>query len=143
MAFTGSKGGELNCTEKAEVYEEISRAKKLNDDIFRVFDFFPQRLVDSSKDRQDYDYCAAKDLSMYVGADSVLYSCCTLAYNNRGIIGSLADMKISELLSSEPGRRFFSNHDPSMICQNSCMYREKNELARYSLTDSPRHVEFV
>lgn len=143
MAFTGKRGGGITVKERNKAINGIRESKRLSTDSFHVFDFFPSRIVDSFKDVQDYGYCAAKDLAVYIGADQVLYSCCTLAYNKRGAIGSLENATIMEVMNSEGGRRFRENHVPAVICRNSCMYREKNELALYMLMEDPPHVEFV
>lgn len=117
--------------------------EELTGDGFEVFNLFNDRIGDLFEGHQKYRFCPIKELQTYIGADQNVYMCCTLAYNERGLIGSIQDQDFVKLWRSEKKQARFVSHNPSRDCPHPCMYQGKNEFMNYCLKENPRHVNFV
>jgi MoaA/NifB/PqqE/SkfB family radical SAM enzyme len=109
---------------------------------FTVFNLFDDRIKDT-QEVQDYDFCPIKEIQAYIGADYNVYTCCTLAYNKRGLVGSIKDQSFAELWDSEDKQKLFKAHNPKKMCKLPCLYKAKNEFINYCIKENPRHVEFI
>lgn len=119
----------------------ISEAKRaLEDDTFTIHDLFKDRVQDLVDKAPDYDTCAYQYATTYVGGDLNVYRCCVLAYNHRGLVGSVKDKTLDEFWNSEERRKDFENFK-ARECQR-CQFNEKNRMANYLLNKAPTHVEF-
>lgn len=118
-------------------------AQELSDENFTVFNLFNDRMKDMFDGVQDYGFCPTKDLLAYIGADYNVYTCCTLAYNKKGKIGSIKDQSFKELWLGEEKRNMFASHDPNKRCKNPCLYKAKNEFINYCIKDKPKHINFI
>jgi len=130
-----------------ESFEEEARglaaeAELLKSEKFEVFNLFTDRVRDTFLAAQDYDYCPMKELNTFVGADYNVYTCCTLAYNRLGLIGSFRETSFRELWESETKKNFFMKHNPRRVCGVPCLYRNKNEFINYCLKSRPGHINF-
>lgn len=124
--------------------ELAQKAKEnLEDKNFTVFNLFNDRIGDLFHGSQDYPYCPMKEFVPYVGADQNVYTCCMLAYNDFGYIGSLQEQSFNELWSSEQKKSFFENHDPRKYCKMPCMFQGKNEFINYAIKPDARHINFI
>jgi len=130
-----------NFKEEAEYLSAM--AESLSDDKFTVFNLFKDRIEDLKCDIQKFAKCHMKDLQTYIGADYNIYTCCTLAYNKLGFIGSIKDKSFFDLWHSLEKINMFSNHDPRKVCKYTCMYKGKNEFIEYCVKNNPRHVNFI
>lgn len=126
-----------------EAKETAMEAASLSTDDFKVFNLFNDRLRDSYVGQQNYKFCPMKDLCSYIGADYNVYTCCTYAYNKKGLIGSLENKSFKEVWESQEKMDFFNNHDPSLMCKIPCLYREKNEFINYCTKSNPAHINFI
>jgi MoaA/NifB/PqqE/SkfB family radical SAM enzyme len=118
-------------------------AMELQDDTFTVFNTMPQKVFDIDRGVQDYDRCYVKDLQAYIGADSNVYMCCTYAYNDQGLLGSLADQTFQYLWEGKHKEDIYEHHNPQHHCKIPCQYRHKNEFIGYCLKENPKHVNFI
>jgi len=141
-AFT-PMGYEYFETFKEKALELSSAAEELSDENFTVFNLFNDRLIDSFEGVQNYDYCPIKDLQVYIGADYNVYTCCTLAYNTKGFIGSIKDQSFKELWGSAQKEYIYRNHNPRKMCQHPCLYRGKNEFINYCIKNDAKHINFI
>lgn len=123
--------------------ELCAKASLLSDSNFTVFNLFGDRTTDTANTVQDYDYCGIKELLTYIGADQNVYTCCTLAYNAAGYIGSIKDQSFSDLWLGAEKTSMFTKHNPRKHCRNFCMYRNKNNFINYCIKDDPQHVYYV
>ncbi len=86
------------------IYEEIGglrrEAKKLEDETFRVIDFFGDRVKDLELAAPDYDFCGEQQFVLYIGGDQRVYSCCTNAYTTHGELGDLRNQSFKEWIES-------------------------------------------
>ncbi len=113
------------------------------DERYTVFNLFNDRIGDLFHGVQDYAYCPMKEFVPYVGADQNVYTCCMLAYNELGLIGSLKDQSLEELWNSEVKQAFFRRHDPRKMCRMPCMFQGKNQFINYAINPSARHINFI
>lgn len=118
-------------------------AESLTDDKFTVFNLFNDRVKDTFEGTQDYDRCPVKDLLAYVGADYNVYTCCTLAYNDNGLIGSIEDKSFKDLWMSDEKIEMFKNHNPRLRCKHACMYKGKNEFINYCIKNDAKHINYI
>jgi len=128
---------------KDEATDLANEAASLSDENFTVFNLLGDRIKDNFEGVQDYDKCPVKDLLAYVGADYGVYTCCTLAYNRHGFIGSIENKSFKEVWESETKRKMFERHNPSKHCQHPCMYKGRNEFINYCIKTNPRHTRFI
>jgi sulfatase maturation enzyme AslB (radical SAM superfamily) len=81
------------------------------------------------------------NFSTYIGGDLNVYRCCTTAYNERGVIGSLKNQTFRQLWESQEKREDFDNFD-ARGCER-CMFNNENRVISYLLEPDPLHVNFV
>jgi len=126
-----------------EARELSQKAEELSDKNFTVFNLFGGRIKDLFEGENDYSFCPIKELSAYIGADYNVYTCCTLSYNEKGVIGSIKRQNFKQLWNSEEKRTHFKNLIPSRDCRFPCLYKSKNEFINYCLMDRPNHMNFI
>ena len=126
-----------------EAKDLAKKAESLSDDTFTVFNLFNDRVSDTFDGTQDYDNCPIKDLLSYVGADYNVYTCCTLAYNDSGLIGSIKDQSFKDLWDSTHKTDMFDSHKPCDRCQHPCMYKGKNDFINYCIKPDAKHVNYI
>lgn len=129
------------------IKEASELAKKAQEDFsdnsYTVFNLFSDRVKDLFGGTQNYNYCPIKELLAYIAADYNVYTCCTLAYNKKGLIGSIKNKSFKELWESQEKKHMFSKHNPSINCQFPCMYKSKNEFINYCLKKDPKHINYI
>jgi len=126
-----------------EAKELSLKAQSLSDDNFTVFNLFNDRVKDTFEGKQDYDFCPIKELVVYIGADYNVYTCCTLAYNKKGLIGSIKDQSFKDLWFSQEKIDMYENHNPKVVCQHPCMFKGKNEFINYCIKKDAKHVNYI
>lgn len=125
-----------------EVRESVAEAKRrYEDEQFAVYDLFKARVQDLSDKHPEYVACPYMRENAYVGGDQNVYTCCILAYNKRGLIGSIKTRRFDELWESRERKDLMDKWD-SRGCPR-CMYNDKNRIMNYLLDDAPPHVEFT
>jgi MoaA/NifB/PqqE/SkfB family radical SAM enzyme len=125
------KAAEL-CRETKEKYE---------DENFIVFNNFGERYADLAQAAPDYSFCGYQELVTYIGGDLNVYRCCVTAYNQQGMVGSLADQRFKDLWNSEQKKKNFSCFDAKSC--DRCMFNNKNKTILYAIDSDPQHVNFV
>lgn len=127
-----------------EAIDLARNARTMSTSDFKVFDLFSDRLQDMSKVEEPYPECPCKDLITYVGADQNVYTCCILAYNSAGVIGSIKDQSFKQLWASQKKRGMFREFDPRTRCKGHiCTHRQKNEFISYCVKADPLDVNFI
>jgi MoaA/NifB/PqqE/SkfB family radical SAM enzyme len=132
-------------TDGADYYEGIREdidrervaAKMLQDDTFKVVDFFGDRVTDLDQGRPDYKFCGEQQFVLYIGGDQRVYRCCTNAYTTHGEIGDLRNQRFAEWIKDT--RRF----DFDARSCHHCQFNEKNRVINFLLDPHPDHVDFV
>lgn len=126
-----------------EIGRELSaKAEELNDDKFHIYNIFPERIDNILSGKQDYKYCGTKDILCLVGADSKVYTCCTLAYNKLGLIGDLKEKSLQKIWNSEEKKDRFNKFDARLNCKCMCLYEKRNKEILALLQD-PIHKNFI
>lgn len=134
-----------------ETAKELSaKAKQLyEDDKFKVYNLFDERIKNIEDKNQNYDYCMEKEVVCVIGGDEKVYTCCSLAFNKRGLIGSIKEQSFKDLWFSEKTTNFFRKHNPKNICNIMCLYQLRNEAFlenRYKQIDidmNLKHKNFI
>jgi len=126
-----------------EAKDLSQKAELLTDDNFTVFNLFDDRIKDMFDDIQNYKFCPTKDLLTYIGANYNVYTCCTLAYNDKGYVGSIKDKSFADVWFGLDKVNKFHNHNPSIHCNHSCMYKNKNNFINYCINNNPKHINFI
>lgn len=128
---------------KTEAMALAKESELLSTEKFTVFNLFNDRIKDTFDGVQNYSFCPIKDLLAYIGADYNVYTCCTLAYNNRGYIGSIKNQSFKQLWESEQKTELFKKHNPSTLCRHPCMYTQKNDFINYCLKKDAKHTKYI
>lgn len=116
---------------------ELSHAKSLQDDTFKVVDFFDSRISDLDQGRPDYKFCGEQQFVLYIGGDQKVYTCCTNAYTTHGQIGDLKQKSFKDWLAS------YRRYDFDASKCHHCQFNDKNRVINFMLDDKPGHVNFV
>ncbi|MBI5075476.1 MAG: radical SAM protein [Nitrospirae bacterium] len=120
------------------------KAKRdFEDEKFTVFNLFNDRIGDLFDGVQNYDFCPMKELVPYIGADLKVYTCCMLAYNNLGYIGSLKNQSFDELWHGGEKIQFYRKHSPRVYCKLPCMFEKKNDFINYCIKKDAKHTNFI
>jgi MoaA/NifB/PqqE/SkfB family radical SAM enzyme len=120
-----------------QIEEERAAAKEMQDDSFKVVDFFTARVEDLDQGKPDYKFCGEQQFVLYIGGDQKVYTCCTNAYTTHGEIGDLRNKTFKDWLASH--RRY----DFDARSCHHCQFNEKNKVINYLLDPAPKHVNFV
>ena len=124
-----------------EALDYMREARELQTDTFKVFDNFGDRVGDLRQHSPDYHYCGYQEFNTYIGGDLNVYRCCVLAYNERGVIGSLKEQTFQQLWESEQKQKDFATFNATK-CER-CQFNNKNRTILYALDPDPQHVNFV
>lgn len=124
-----------------EVRDLICRSVELSDKKFRVFDNFGDRIGDLEQEHPDYEYCGYQEFNTYIGGDLNVYRCCVLAYNERGKLGSIKNIRFKDFWESEEKKKELEGFNAAECPR--CMFNNKNKTILYALDPDPKHVNFV
>ena len=123
----------------AEAVKLCSDAEALETDTYQVVNMFGDRVSDLVLKYPDYEFCGYQHFNTYIGADLNVYRCCVLAYNTRGVVGSLKEQTFANLWANDaPGA--FKGFDASGCPR--CQFNNKNREIIRAL-EPPPHVNFV
>lgn len=145
----GSVGVKLEDMIKKTSNDIQEAIAKYQDENFKVFNLFDERIGNISEGVQDYNFCMAKEVVCVVGGDQKVYTCCSLAFHPNGLVGDISDKSFEDLWFSESNRKFFFNHDPRKLCKISCLYEKRNKEFlehRHSgliLPENTKHKNFI
>jgi len=121
---------------EGEIEEQRRAAKTLQDDSFKVVDFFGDRIADLKQQAPDYSFCGEQQFVLYVGGDLKVYRCCTTSYTKHGEIGDLRNQRFSEWIKK------YRRYDFDARTCHTCQFNDKNRVINYMLS-KPAHVAFV
>lgn len=122
--------------------ELARRAEELSGPDFSVYNRFSDKLADLRLGAPDYDRCGFQFFTTYIGADLCVYRCCVLAYNDRGLVGSIANRRFSELWMTQRRAEEMAVFD-ARGCER-CQFNGINRTLDYVLAhEEPKHSNFV
>ncbi len=114
-----------------EAIEEASRLARMAAKEFegrlQVIDLVSERAKNIVAATQDYSFCGVKEVLCVVGGDQRVYTCCSLAFNPKGLIGSIASQSFRDLWWSPETLDFFQGHDACKVCNIPCLYERRNK----------------
>lgn len=113
----------------------------LEDENFKVFNMFGDRLDDLRQAHPDYEKCHYQQVTTYIGGDLNVYRCCNTSYNDLGLIGSIKERRFKDLWLSEEKRKKFDEFD-ARGCPR-CQFNHKNKTIAYALDKEPTHASFL
>ncbi len=119
----------------------LDAEERYNTDSFRVFNLLGDRLRDLSLQSPDYEFCGVQHFNTYVGADLNVYRCCVYAYNERGLLGSVADRTFMDLWYSDEKYAAMARFDATG-CER-CQFNNKNRFIRDLVFMDERHAAYV
>lgn len=136
MAFTPAGLSRISDEAHHKVSLQVEQARAyLEDDTFKVNALFGERCGNLLDRRQDYQFCGVKEVLCVVGGDQRVYSCCTLAFNEAGLIGSIRDQSLQRLWWSPETVAWFDRHDAREACKVECLYESRNKRILRMLDD--------
>lgn len=109
----------------------------------QVNDLVSERAENMDSPTQNYCFCAVKEVLCVVGGDCNVYTCCSLAFNPKGLIGSIKEQSFKDLWWSKETQEFFRGHDASKICNIACLYEKRNLRALELMAYPPEVVEKI
>jgi len=125
----------------ADAKELCRDARQLQDNTFRVFDLFGDRIDDLAVGRPTFPECHFQKLCTYIAADLNVYRCCVVANNPVGLLGSIENRPFSSMWCSDSVQEKLTSFSPS-ACPH-CMTTAKNATIDYCLKNNPPHVNFI
>jgi MoaA/NifB/PqqE/SkfB family radical SAM enzyme len=130
----------------ADCYDDAAAeariAERLTDERFTVYNRFGEKLDDLRQRSPDYDRCGYQEFTTYVGGDQNVYRCCVLAYNERGLIGSIREQRFRDLWMSAARADAMRSFD-ARGCDR-CQFNAINRTLDYTLRPAePMHSAFV
>ncbi len=121
-----------------EAGDQAQRAARDFAGLLQVNDLVSERANNIAAEVQDYRLCAAKEVLCVVGGDQKVYTCCTLAFNPKGLIGSIEKQSFRSLWDSKA--EWFARHDARTICRVPCLYERRNKRALELMDMTPEAV---
>jgi len=112
-----------------------------DNDSFRVFNLFGDRLSDLQQHNPEYEFCAFQQFQCIIGGDQSVYRCCNTAYNPVGYLGSIKNQSFKDMWNSEEKINLIENFN-AQGCER-CMFNSKNRFINYLIEQSPEHVKFI
>lgn len=139
-AFTTERGEYFNGWGDAAV-ELCQEAERLSNETFTVSNMLGARIADLQQGAPDYKTCHYMHIVTYIGADLNVYRCCDTAYNERGLIGSLAHQSFRELWESQSKRENFTSFDARGCAW--CQFNPRNRSIESIVNPKIVHENFV
>lgn len=150
LGAVGNNEGKTN-REIIKISNELAEEAKAKyeDKDFKVFNLFGERINNMETGKQDYDFCVAKEVVVVLTGSQEAYTCCSLAFNSKGLIGSFKNQRFKDLWFSKENEKFFRNHDPRETCKIQCLYESRNKAflehqhSGLILPENTRHKNFI
>lgn len=138
------KGVDLFDGKLEEIADLAKQAEQLETSKFRVFNLISSHLKNIVTVKRNYSFCGYQSFTAVIGADQNLYPCCTLRYNPRSSLGSLADNTFKEVWFGEKRKKWLNSKYLTEVCSDhSCLMDNKNEMIEYLTLSNPPHVDYI
>lgn len=119
------------------VNDELTKIRELTDETFAVNSTYNIKPGTSHSHARSYNRCYTMQTVPVIGADLNVYSCHNKAYDNNGLIGSLANASFRQLWFSEETKKFMNSFNPKLKCLHECSADRKNIIMNDFLNTSP------
>lgn len=132
---------------KDQVMADIQKAKELEDEHFRVIDLYTSDFNRVSQgirifDRA-YEKCYIKEFICVIAANQKVYYCHDKAYLKNGAVGSLKEQSFKELWYSDETTEKFKKFNAHQICNEHCVYDDRNILLNTFFSLDEKHINFI
>lgn len=124
----------------AHIRRLIDRSKVHETADFVIHDLFGDRVEDLIDGAPDYDTCAYQHYTTFIGGDQNVYRCCVMAYNERGLLGSIKERSFKEFWEDPKTQGSLTNFN-ARGC-SVCQFNDKNRRMNGLLEIRPMHIEF-
>lgn len=157
VAFTPEGSDRWRPSQMEEAQRQAKEAKSVFENQkkgFSVIDLINERVSNTYQPVQNYPYCFWKDVACVIGADCCVYSCCSLAYNTQGIVGSIKNQSFEELWYSSGVVDWRQEHKPCYDCPVFCLMEQRNRNTLRCMIDpsieeeerkkaKPLHINYI
>lgn len=122
----------------------MEETEELQDKNFKVFNLTKGRLDNFTPQDKDYNMCGYQHFTTVIGADSVIYPCCTLKYIAEASFGSLKTNRFQEIWEGERRKKWVDDKHLERVCsKHICWMEDKNKFIGYLIEENPNHVNFI
>ena len=143
VAYT-PKGARLYADYWDEIEKLARLSKQLESKDFKVFNLITSHLDNLDYKHKGYDFCGYQHFTAVIGADQIVYPCCTLKYNSIIPFGSLKDKTFYEIWTGDKRKAWLKRDHLKEVCDNwPCWMDKKNEFISYLVHPNPPHKNFV
>jgi MoaA/NifB/PqqE/SkfB family radical SAM enzyme len=135
------------------VKKQIEKAKELEDENFKVYDFYETDFDSSLVCKRKYPKCFMMQVTPVIAANSSVYFCHDKAYSDSGLLGSIQNRSFKDLWFSPEAKKIFDTFDPIEGCQHHCTADSRNVSIQEMILDidnlekylpaSDKHKNFV
>jgi len=138
---------------RESVKAQIEKAKELQDENFKVYDFYDTDFGSSLVCKRKYPKCFMMQVTPVIAANSSVYFCHDKAYSDTGLLGSIKNQSFKQLWFSPETKKIFDNFNPIEGCQHHCTADSRNIAIQEMISDidnlksyipvSDKHKNFV
>ena len=131
--------------ERWEEIEALSlRAKKEEREDFKVFNLAIDHIDNLALQHKGYKQCYYQHFTAAVGADGIVYPCCTLKYNSIIPFGSLHKESFRDIWYGQPRWNWLKKNHIKEVCDSwPCWMDNKNRFIEYLVDNHAPHVNFI
>lgn len=130
--------------EMKKIAELMYKAEQLQTKDFKVFNLTKGRLNTFNAQEVDYKICGYQHFTTVIGADSVVYPCCTLKYLPEASFGNLKEHGFEKIWEGDKRYEWLNSNYLTDVCsKNICWMQEKNKFIGYLIENNPKHVNFI
>lgn len=150
-----SSGGseEYHLPFRKKVLKQIEMAKKLENENFKVFNYYETDFDSVIKSIRKYSRCFMMETVPVIAANQNVYTCHDKAYSDSGLIGSIKDKSFKELWFSKDTAERFKQFNPQKSCKHHCtadgrnlsiieMINELDNLQKF-IPENYKHKNFI
>lgn len=132
---------------KEQVMSDLEKAKKLEDDCFRIIDLYTSDMHRwesgiGSFDRA-YAQCWMKEVHCIIAADQRVYYCQDKAYLSNGVVGDLHKSRFKDVWFSQETTQLFKKFDAHKICAEHCVHDDRNIMLNQFFSVDENHINFL
>ena len=128
---------------RESVREQIKKAKELEDENFKVYDFYETDFDSALVCKRIYPRCFMMQVTPVIAANQGVYFCHDKAYSDSGLLGFIKDKSFKELWFSQEAKRIFDTFDPRKGCQHHCTADSRNVSIQEILLDMGNLEKYI
>jgi len=143
VAYT-PKGMEIFRDKWSDIEQLAHQAKKLETDDFKVFNLITAHLENLDLKQKGYTFCGYQHFTAVIGADQIVYPCCTLKYNSVTGFGSLKESSFKDIWFGEKRKMWLEIDHLKAVCdKHPCWMDGKNSFISYLVNNHAPHVNYI